>query len=116
MRNSISLMALGIMFAGSVLADSPDMEQQEMQIQMQREASKSAATEELGPRGMLRIMPTDDTSGEVMVRDERDLVGMPLDDTEDAPSTIGGDHIIEMNDNERPNLDGRNNKRYTNGD
>lgn len=101
MKNSISLMALGIMFAGSVLADSAtnDMEQQKSQIQMQNETSKRGAYEGLGPRGMVRTMPAEDKA--VTVHNTNDLVGMPLDDKKQDSSIIGSDHIIEMNDTDQ---------------
>jgi hypothetical protein len=101
MKNVMSLMALGIMFAGSVLADNSSMEQQKNAIQMQNDMQKRGANGELSPQSSMPVPPP---APEVApVQDRRDLVGMPLDDNKGG-SGIGGDHIVEMNDSERPIL------------
>lgn len=55
MNNIIGLMALGIMFAGSVLADSAQIEQ--LPTQQNTYTHSTPASEELGPYGVLRNRP-----------------------------------------------------------
>lgn len=96
MKNILSLMALGIMFTGSVLADSTNMEQQKMQIQEQEDSQQRAIKE--GFKTGNTPDEQDASQKKVTVQNRRDLVGMALDDKKEDPSVIGSDHIIEMND------------------
>lgn len=101
MKNTLSLMAIGAMFAGSVLADSDSaMNAQKMQIQQQNEMNARAAVEGTMPVTQPMTMPTNPitTSNDVQVHDHRDIVGMPLDGNNEPSNVIGGDHIIEMDD------------------
>lgn len=97
MHKLISLTAISIMFAGSVMADDYGFEEQKQQI----EANQRAAMNGEPLRNSTTPAPE--------VQDGRDMVGMPLDNGKTAGQGIGGDHIIEMSDGkpEKPTLDAR---------
>lgn len=97
MHKVLSIAALGVMFAGSVLADSIGMDAQKQQMQMNERAARGEASE-----GTMGTVPPDIPANQdtrIEVNDGRDMVGTPLDDAATEDSTIGGDHIIEMDDN-----------------
>lgn len=97
MHKLVGLTAISLMFAGSVLADDIGFEEQKRQI----EANQRAAMNGEPLSSATTPLPE--------VQDGRDMVGMPLDNAETAGEGIGGDHIIEMDDNEpdAPTLDAR---------
>lgn len=97
MHKILSIATLGVMFAGSVMADSIGMEAQKQQIEMNERAARGEAAE-----GAMGTVPPDIPANQdtrIEVNDGRDMVGTPLDNDETEGSTIGGDHIIEMGDN-----------------
>jgi len=82
---------LGVMFAGSVMADSIGMEEQKRQMEMDEKAAMGGS--------MPMAQPDTPSPPNGRTQDKRDLVGMPLDDGKSRGDSIGGDHILEMNDN-----------------
>lgn len=96
MHKVLSIAALGVMFAGSVLADSIGMEAQKQQMEINERVARGEISKDAAGT-VPPIAPNQDTSLEV--QDGRDMVGTPLDDGKTSDNTIGGDHIIEMGDN-----------------
>lgn len=97
MHKVLSIATLGVMFAGSVMADSIGMDAQKQQMEMNERVARGEISKDAAGT-VPPIAPNQDTS--IEVRDGRNMVGMPLDDGKtDDKNTIGSDHIIEMGDN-----------------
>lgn len=100
MKNLFALVVLTALFAGSVLAEGVD--EQQRQIEAQNKAATDKAMDYMDTQDANRTMPAMRPQNEVTVQDGRDMVGNPLDDTQKDASTIGSDHIIEMDDSMQP--------------
>lgn len=82
---------LGVMFTGPVMADDIGMEEQKRQMERDESAAMGGSMPMTKPEA---AMPANGKT-----QDKRDLVGMPLDDHKSEGDSIGGDHILEMDDN-----------------
>lgn len=82
MHKLISITALGVMFAGSVVANDIGMEEQKRQIEMNERAAMSGRA------------PDGNNTNEITIQEGRDMVGTPLDNAK-GESSFGKDHIIE---------------------
>ncbi|MCH2548370.1 MAG: hypothetical protein MK052_12290 [Alphaproteobacteria bacterium] len=100
MNNLLSLVAVGAMFTGSVMADSSQsLEQQKMEIQMQTELNTRAAIEGTMPESAKEKL-NHDTQHANEPELVRDIVGMPYDD---KPSGVSTTHVIDIErDETRP--------------